>query len=336
MRSRHGTWRPAGAGGGRTATGGAWCRAHDGAAGPNPRRRLHTLGVQRLCLSLALASVIGGSGIWPQLEGVRYLRIEPSSIVWLEAGSFVMGASEAEIAYAVELCFDGRPLALRGLAPDLDGACSARRFVPEAPERRVWTDAYGIDRTEVTHAQWRRCVAAGRCPPSRISDQDVRLASPRMPVTGITWQEAATYCEVVGGRLPTEAEWERAARGHRRNRFPWGRLYNSGLANHGRSPHGPDASDGFALAAPVGSFPAGASPHGLLDAAGNAWEWTSSAPSAEDVGPGVDARVHRVVRGGSWAQPPEMMRVTHRVWLPASEHRSDLGFRCAYDPPARP
>lgn len=245
-----------------------------------------------------------------------------------------MGASEGEIAYAVELCLDRRIIPTRSLAPDLDGACSARRFIPETPQRRVWTDAYGIDRTEVTHAAWRRCVAAGRCPPSRIPDDDMRLAAPQMPVTGVTWEEAAGYCRSVGGRLPTEAEWERAARGTGRHRFPWGRQYNDRLANHGRAPQGPDARDGFAFAAPVGSFPSGASPYGLLDMAGNAWEWTASTPDARDVGPGTDPRVYRVVRGGSWAQPPELMRVTHRVWLPSGEHRSDLGLRCAYDPPA--
>jgi formylglycine-generating enzyme required for sulfatase activity len=289
--------------------------------------------VHRLWVSLALGG-LAASGVWPQLGEVRHLRVEPPSIVWLEEGSFVMGASDAEIAYAVELCIEQRPLPVRSLAPDLDGACTPRRFVPEAPQRIEWTDAYGIDRTEVTHAAYRRCVGAGRCAPSRIADEDQRLAAPEMPVTGITSDEASAYCATLGGRLPTEAEWERAARGRRRHRFPWGRLYNGRLANHGRSPHGPDATDGFALAAPVGSFPAGASPHGLLDAAGNAWEWTSSPPSADDVGPGADPSVYRVVRGGSWAQPAELMRVTHRVWLASAEHRSDLGVRCAYDPPA--
>ena len=101
----------------------------------------------------------------------------------------------------------------------------------------------------------------------------------------------------------------------------------------GRSPTGPDDGDGYALAAPVGSFPDGASPHGLQDMAGNVWEWTASAPDPEDVGLGADAAVYRVIRGGSWAHPPELLRVTHRVWLPMSEHRSDLGLRCAYDRP---
>ncbi|MCZ7683375.1 MAG: formylglycine-generating enzyme family protein [Sandaracinaceae bacterium] len=286
--------------------------------------------MHRLWVSLAFGG-LAASGLWPQAGEVRHLRIEPPSIVWMSAGSFVMGATDHDISYAVELCQGERPLPLLSFGPEMDGACSARRFVPEAPQRRVWTDGYGIDRTEVTHAAYRRCVTSGRCVPSRIADDDLRLAAPRMPVTGITWDEAAAYCRFAGGRLPTEAEWERAARGPRRHRFPWGRMYNSSLANHGRSPAGPDAGDGFAHAAPVGSFPSGASPHGLLDVAGNAWEWTASRPSHADVGPGADASVYRVVRGGSWAQPAEALRVTHRVWLPSAEQRSDLGVRCAYD-----
>jgi formylglycine-generating enzyme len=284
-------------------------------------------------VSFALAILMLGAASAKQMGEVQHIRVEPPPIVWLSAGRSVMGASDREIGYAMELCLEERPLAIRSLAPDMDGACSPRRFVSEAPERWVWTDAYGIDRTEVTHAAWRACVLAGRCAPSRIPEDDDRLAAPEMPATAITWDEALAYCRFRGGRLPSESEWERAARGGRRHRFPWGRVYNSRLANHGRSPMGPDASDGYALAAPVGSFPDGVSPHGLLDAAGNAWEWTASTPHPEDVGPGADASVYRTVRGGSWAQPPEAMRVTHRVWLPSADQRSDLGFRCAYDPP---
>ncbi len=290
--------------------------------------------MHRLWVSLALGGLVA-SGVWPQAGDARHLRLEPPPVVWIGDGSFVMGATDRDLEYAVELCLDERPVRIDSLAPDMDGACSPGRFHPEAPQRRVWTDAYGIDRTEVTHEAYRRCVTAGRCAPSRIPDDDLRLASPRMPVTGIRWEEAQAYCRFAGGRLPTEAEWERAARGHRRHRFPWGRMYNSGLANHGRSPEGPDGSDGWFLASPVGSFPDGASAYGLLDAAGNAWEWTSSRPASDDVGPGADASVYRVVRGGSWAHAAEALRVTHRVWLPASEQRSDLGVRCAYDPPDR-
>ena len=281
---------------------------------------------------VAIVSFLFAGAAFAQLDDARRLSIARSDVIWIAAGELSMGASDRDVAYAVELCLDERPLPLHSFGPESDGGCSLRRFVTEGPRRRVWTDTFGIDRTEVTHRAYRRCVIAGRCAPSRVAD-DARIAAPEMPVTGVTFAEAEAYCAFAGGRLPTEAEWERAARGdHPRRRFPWGRLYNSRLANHGRSPSGPDETDGFALAAPVGSFPDGASPNGLLDAAGNAWEWTASAPREDDVGLGADARVYRVIRGGSWAHPAALLRVTHRVWVPVGEHRADLGMRCAYDP----
>jgi sulfatase modifying factor 1 len=283
--------------------------------------------VRSLLSALAFA---GLAGVFAQLGDVPVLRVEPQSIVWIDAGQFVMGASEPEIAYAIDLCMQERTL-VPGLGPDMDGSCSAARFLFEAPERAVWTERYGIDRTEVTHAAWRRCVIYGRCAPSRIADDDARLARPDMPVTGVTFDEASAYCRFAGGRLPSHEEWERAARRDRRHRFPWGRVYSSSLANHGRAPSGPDASDGYALAAPVGSYPGAASPYGLLDMAGNVWEWTASSPLEVHVGPGADPSVYRIIRGGSWAQPAVALRVTSLAWVAVSEERSDLGLRCAYD-----
>ncbi|MFK7985408.1 MAG: formylglycine-generating enzyme family protein [Sandaracinaceae bacterium] len=282
-------------------------------------------------LSLIAAGVLLAS-VFMQLGGPRRLRLTPPDIVWIEAGEFSMGASDPEVLHAVEMCVDSRPFPIRSLAPSGDGGCSPARFLVESPRRRVFVNAFGIDRTEVTRAAYGRCVRAGRCRPSNVPDDDLRLAAPTMPVTGINVDEAARYCAFAGGRLPTETEWERAARGDRPwSRFPWGRNYNSHLANHGAWPEGPDDRDGFAMAAPVGSFPDGASPHGLLDAAGNAWEWTSSSPRTRDVGMGADPGVYRVIRGGSWSQPPEVMRVTHRTWLPLAERHADVGVRCAHD-----
>ena len=152
-----------------------------------------------------------------------------------------------------------------------------------------------------------------------------------MPVAGITWHEARAFCEWAGGRLPTDAEWERAARGRARRRFPWGRQFNSRLANYGRSPRGPDRADGWRYAAPVGSFPDGVSAYGLHDMAGNVFEWTATPPRDSDVGLGADAQGYRIIRGGSWSQPPELLRVTAREWFPVAQHRADIGLRCAYD-----
>lgn len=286
--------------------------------------------MHRLGLGLALACLGGALPLSAQLDDAR-LPLRATPIVWIESGTFVMGSSERDVAFAVDLCRRSRPLRFDATDPRGDGACSATRFARELPRRRVWTAAYGIDRTEVTHRRWRACVVAGRCPPARLRDEDARVASPEMPVAGVTVAEAERFCRFAGGRLPSDAEWERAARGDHRHRFPWGRQFNDRLANHGRSPRGPDAVDGYAYAAPVGSYPGGASPYGLLDAAGNVWEWTATSPRHDEIVLGTDPRSFRVIRGGSWAQPPEVLRVTHREWHTAAEHRSDIGLRCAYD-----
>ncbi len=284
----------------------------------------------RFFSGLFFAFVGASLGLLPQID--RALPLTQPPVVWLESASFVMGASERDVEYAVTLCRASRPVDLDSLGPVTDGACSPLRFSRELPRHRAWTAAYGIDRTEVTNERWRRCVIAGRCPPNRLRTDEPRLAAPRMPVAGVTWSEARDFCAFAGGRLPTDMEWERAARGsHRRWRFPWGRQFNPGLANHGRAPRGPSDADGWTHAAPVGSFPDGVSPHGLLDMAGNVFEWTASPPREQDIGLGADPDVYRTIRGGSWSQPPELLRVTHRAWLPVAEQRSDLGFRCAYD-----
>lgn len=284
--------------------------------------------MSRASIGLVLAC-LGGAGLLPQTGEAHRIALRPPTIVWIEAGEFVMGADRHDVAFAVDLCREMRPVEIPSIDPSDDGACARDRFEREGPARRVWTGAFGIDRTEVTHRAWRACVIEGRCPPSRIRPEDGRLTAGDLPVAGVTWEEARGYCEFAGGRLPTEAEWERAARGTARHRFPWGRQYNSRLANHGRSPRGPSNVDGWQLAAPVGSFPDGASPHGLLDAAGNVWEWTAAIPAPFERG--IEHTGFRVIRGGSWAQPPEAMRVTHRGMVRTGDHRPDLGVRCAYD-----
>ncbi len=291
----------------------------------------------------ALVLLAGGAlpPLGPAPGPDRRVVTERADIVWIPAGWFVRGSDEADIRFAVELCRE------EGLP-----ACPAELFVEEAPQDRVYVSAYGIDRTEVTHAAWTRCVAANACPPARINSSSAevarRVGGPRHPVAGVTWAEAQAFCEWRGGRLPTEAEWERAARGHDDRRFPWGMRYNPRLANHGQPARAfdvralyvgrPDGSDGHRWAAPVGSYPASASPYGLLDMAGNVWEWVLDAydPEAYVDGPRVDPRGParaglRVVRGGSWNRPAFTLRVANRAALAEGESQPDVGLRCAFD-----
>jgi len=211
--------------------------------------------------------------------------------------------------------------------------------------------AFGIDRTEVTQGAYSLCVAAGVCAPSLVTATDPRLSGATLPVVGVSHREARQYCAFVGGRLPSEAEWERAARGAAPRRFPWGDLPNPKLANHGALDLGalfdpdtaepllgiPDPSDGFAGLAPVGSFPASATPEGLLDLAGNVAEWVadrwsngySTAPVGNPQGPPSGAL--RVVRGGSYRHPLVFLRGSARDRRPPSAREPTIGFRCARD-----
>ena len=290
---------------------------------------------ERPVLAPALAPVLalGAAFVAGSLVGAQpeRLGVAAPDVVWLDGGAFLRGSRDDDLRYAVELC--EREWGLRGDEICRGGAFT-QLFAAEAPARRIFVGPYGIDRHEVTRARWRRCVLADRCPPARIPDDDPRLGGDRMPVTGVTWREASAFCAFAGGRLPTEAEWERAARGPDDRRFPWGDVYNDRLANHA------GAIDGHRYLAPVGAYPDGASPHGLLDVAGNVWEWTADRfemggyASGLDVDPrGPRSGGERVTRGGSWATRAEMLRVTMRRPVAEGESAPDLGFRCAYDPP---
>jgi formylglycine-generating enzyme required for sulfatase activity len=303
---------------------------------PADRTAIVLLGAFVVVSSAVISSlVVPTAGAHPLSGAVPAGRraLDRGPIVWLPGGWFERGSDEDALRRARLLCLPRRdtlwPL-----------RCEDQLFADELPARRLWVSSFGIDRLEVSHGDWLRCVAAGPCPPSRLEAGDRRVSSHHHPVAGVTFHEAARYCDFVGGRLPTEAEWERAARGSDGRTFPWGFVYNDRLANHGQRGRRADDTDGYRYAAPVDAFPDGASPHGLLNVAGNAWEWTRDVydaaaygrlPRMDPVrrGPGGE----RVIRGGSWRSPPHALRASYREHRPADAAFPDVGFRCAYDAP---
>ena len=194
---------------------------------------------------------------------------------------------------------------------------SIRGADDERPVRVQNLGAFKIDRTEVTRAMYAGCVAAHKCSPVGAD----LSRDPNLPMTNVSWNEARTFCTFAGGRLPTEDEWEKAARGTDAREYPWGDVLDCARANWGNFENeGPCAGKAPGKPSPVGSYPDGASPFGVLDMAGNVWEWVADKYDRDPS--------RRVVRGGSCCSYFVEPRVTNRnAWDPT--HRDgDLGFRC--------
>jgi formylglycine-generating enzyme required for sulfatase activity len=203
----------------------------------------------------------------------------------------------------------------------------------DGPRHLVWLDAYNIDLFETSNAEHKECVAAGACTRSRFHD-DADLGRDGFPVAGVNFKDAETYCEWRKKRLPTEAEWERAARGTDERRWPWGNEFDPKKVNMRH------AEDGWVSAAPVDAMPEGRSPVGAHHMAGNVWEWTSDwnshsyyrkSPRRNPRGPN-GPRPRRSIRGGSWRYdiPYYVSSYNRSNGRPGSRF-THLGIRCAMD-----
>jgi formylglycine-generating enzyme required for sulfatase activity len=295
-------------------------------------------------LALCALASSGGPALRIPSGGTSTLVARRAERVVIPAGPFQMGSSDAAVKAAYELCTDE----YRGVGVELVEAslrCTAR-FDGEGPDRSVVLPAFAIDRTEVTVGAYRVCVREGRCDRAPLVEARRVLRGDGYPIEAVAWDDADGYCRFRGGRLPSEAEWEKAARGVLGATWPWGERWEGGRANHGRRERptesgmegGLDASDGYEGAAPAGSFPGGATVYGVLDMAGNVWEWTSDFYAREP--PQVGTRFaprgplgagERVLRGGSYATPSSDLRAARRLGHAPTERTLTVGFRCAYD-----
>ncbi|MCD6499906.1 MAG: formylglycine-generating enzyme family protein [Deltaproteobacteria bacterium] len=208
----------------------------------------------------------------------------------------------------------------------------------ERPRQRLSLPQFWMQRHEVTWTDYCACVQAHACrPPSHHGP-----IGPNLPVTGLSFDDAAAYCGHIHMRLPTEREWEKAAAGPRGLRFPWGNKADCKKANYGNfQDQGPCHGKNPGRPAPVESYPQGASPYGIMDMAGNVWEWTTPV-----VAKGNDKRIDdndkqetfradlAVARGGSCCSVFLLPRCANRLPLPRTYRDGDIGFRCAANNPA--
>ncbi len=208
----------------------------------------------------------------------------------------------------------------------------------EKPAHKVELDAYYIGKYEVTNQEYYRFwQATGKHTPESFPDDygigawpGRALKYPDYPVVGVSWYDAVAYAKWVGMRLPTEAEWEKAARGGTNRRWPWG----NSLHPYANTWNGEDGYDNGI--APVGSYPEGKSDYGVMDLAGNVWEWTAdwysdtyypTSPKRNPKGPEMGS--WRVIRGGSWIDNINLCETTVRLQFYPGLSTSFIGFRLA-------
>ena len=217
----------------------------------------------------------------------------------------------------------------------------------EGPAHKVFLDTYWMYQTEVTNAQYQACVDARACPKPELTNSETHSEYygnhqyDDYPVIFVSYTHAVSYCNWAGAKLPTEAQWEKAARGTGKDLFPWGNdLPDGNLTNYcdvncTESYRDKSNDDGYRDTAPVGNYPAGVSPYGIYDMSGNVWEWVFDYFSAGfyqssiyENPRGPASSNTRVVRGGSFMNDETGLRTVARYYQDPSRAKNFLGFRC--------
>ena len=251
--------------------------------------------------------------------------------VYIPGGTFQMGSTESEIEAAIALCNEHYNI------------CNPWYYQRESPQHPVSVDSFWIDQTEITNEQYRECVAAGACaePLTCKKGEPTYTDTEKSdhPVVCVSWDDAQTYCQWAGARLPTEAEWEYAFGGEQRHIYPWSDAFDGTRLNYcdvncdaghrdGRF------NDGYAQTAPVTSHPADVGWSGVLGMGGNVSEWVadwlgeySREPISNPIGP--LSGDEKIIRGGSWFSHPTYCRGAIRASIVPDTRFDYVGFRCA-------
>ena len=224
------------------------------------------------------------------------------------------------------------------------GSLAGEGYDGEHPKHKVYLNSYYVDKYEVTNAQYKKfCDARGRVYPEGpgwSSMDNYFVNYPKYPAVNVSWNDAVAYATWAGKRLPTEAQWEKAARGPGALKYPWGNAEpDAGGYYRCNYDPGEAGADGYEFASPVGTYQRGVSPYGVHDMAGNVWEWCSDwhdetyygrSPSKNPRGP--ESGEYRVLRGGSWGGGAFLVRCANRISRMASNRFTRDGFRCGFAP----
>jgi len=274
----------------------------------------HEAGNIRRVLHIAFFAV-AGMAMWLYGRPILSGMVRPEGMVLIPSGEFIMGSNEEDR--------EGKAMEVGSRKP---------WYLDEHPQQKLALPAYLIDQYEVTNTKYKRFVEAmKRRSPSDWENGAYPPGQESYPVVSINWYEAQDFCRWAGKRLPTEAEWEKAARGTDGRIWPWGNEFSAQKANTGPA--------GIGGPRPVGSFPGDRSPSGVYDLAGNVMEWTESwyLPYAGSTYKGQEfGERFKVVRGDSWGEGghyylPHFSRAAFRLNAPPEERYDYIGFRCAKD-----
>lgn len=255
-------------------------------------------------------------------------------MILIPAGNFTMGS---DIKDALAECKKHR------------SDCQRRWFEDEIPSQVTYLKDFYIDRYEVTNALYNTCVLAEECNlplQNRSASHASYFDNPQFanhPVIYVNWEMANDYCQWRGGRLPTEMEWEKAARGTNGTTYPWGNDFNGEYSNfcdtNCATPDlNKDYNDGYEETAPVDSYFKGASPDGVYNMSGNVQEWVQdwykAYPGGSPTGSDFFSppETYRVVRGGTWKSKIDLLRTANRDPMEPEDANDQTGFRCAMDP----